>query len=254
MKMRDLEARTGVHRETIRVWFREGLLPEPSRPARNVADYDEGHVRAILAIRELQKVSGLTLPEIKSAMKGRAPARRVEAGAFQHLEGLVAARVGYEKSTSVPIKSLRDRNPHAETDARVFVELGLIDPSPGEDGLELSLSDAKLIEIWGRMRAAGFMEGAGFPPDILDYYSHAAEYVAGNEAKLFLEQVNGRIDEDEAANMLQLALPLMLDFFGLIRQKAFMRNLRAGTREGKTIEIPPVPKPSVRKKKRARAD
>jgi hypothetical protein len=37
LKMRDLERLTGVHRETIRVYFRAGLLPAPDRPKRNVA-------------------------------------------------------------------------------------------------------------------------------------------------------------------------------------------------------------------------
>ncbi|WP_390902446.1 MerR family DNA-binding transcriptional regulator [Sphingomonas bisphenolicum] len=32
--MRELEERTGVHRETIRVYLREGLIPEPARPAK----------------------------------------------------------------------------------------------------------------------------------------------------------------------------------------------------------------------------
>ena len=41
MKMRELEARTGVDREVIRVYFRKGLLPEPHRPARTAADYGE---------------------------------------------------------------------------------------------------------------------------------------------------------------------------------------------------------------------
>ena len=64
MKMRDLEAKTGVNRETIRVYFRKGLLPEPARPARNVADYSDEHVRAINAVRKLQRESGLTLAQI----------------------------------------------------------------------------------------------------------------------------------------------------------------------------------------------
>ena len=34
MKMKELEARTGVGREAIRFYIREGLLPEPERPKR----------------------------------------------------------------------------------------------------------------------------------------------------------------------------------------------------------------------------
>ena len=69
MKMRDLEKQTGVHRETIRVYFRHGLLPEPARPAVNVANYDDSHVQAIIAVRTLQRDDGLTLPQIKEALQ-----------------------------------------------------------------------------------------------------------------------------------------------------------------------------------------
>ncbi|MFM6854428.1 MAG: MerR family transcriptional regulator, partial [Sphingopyxis sp.] len=81
--MRDLEQKTGVNRETIRVFFRLGLLPDPVRPKRNVADYDDSHVQAIQAVRNLQRNDGLTLPQIKALLQGRESTRRVEAGAFR---------------------------------------------------------------------------------------------------------------------------------------------------------------------------
>ena len=95
------------------------------------------------------------------------------------------------------------------------------------------------------MRQVGFIEQIGFSPDILSYYQIASEYVAANEARLFLERVAGRIDEESAAAMLQSALPLMLDFFGLLRQKAFMRFIHDATRDGELslpgpAELPPA--------------
>ncbi|MDB5577860.1 MAG: hypothetical protein JWR80_3036 [Bradyrhizobium sp.] len=249
MKMRELESRTGVNRETIRVYLRHGLIPEPLRPKPNVADYDESHIRAIQAVRELQRESGLTLPQINAALSGETPSRRVEAGAFQHLEELLAMRVGYEEQRAVAIASLRERNPQAAADAAVFGRLGLVTIFDEGDGPQLSLTDAKLVDIWGRMRVAGFVEGSGFPPDILEYYRHASEYVAANEAMLFLDRTEGRIGENEAAAMLQLALPLMLDFFGLLRLKAFMRNIHGATLEGRPVVVPALPAPPKPKRK-----
>ena len=71
MKMRELEVRTGLNRETIRVYLRNGLVPEPVRPKHNVADYDESHVTAIIAVRDLQRDSGLTLNQIKNVLNGQ---------------------------------------------------------------------------------------------------------------------------------------------------------------------------------------
>lgn len=238
MKMRELEAKTGVNRETIRVYFREGLLPEPGRPARNVADYGEEHVRAIQSVRKLQHDSGLTLPQIKATLNGASPRRALGASAFQQLENLVAARVGVEERM-VSIESMLEAHPKARIDARALNRIGVI-TLVRKGGVEwLSLTDAGLVGIWGRMRRVGFDEEHGFPPEIVAYYIEAAEYVAAKEAQLFLERVEGRIGEDEAAAMLEFALPTMLDFFGLIRLKAFLRNIGQKTRSD--AEIKPIP-------------
>ena len=55
LKMKDLETRTDVSREAIHFYLREGLLPEPERPKRNVAHYNEGHVARIKLIKRLQE-------------------------------------------------------------------------------------------------------------------------------------------------------------------------------------------------------
>lgn len=224
MKMRELEGKTGVNRETIRVYFREGLLPEPSRPARNVADYSEDHVRSILAVRKLQRESGMTLPQIRQMLNGGGAGRSLGASVFQHLEELVASRVGVEQGL-VSLETMLQTNPNARIDARALDRIGAIDLIKSPKGDSMSITDAGLVRIWGRMRAVGFDEAHGFPPEIVDYYIEAAEFVAGKEAQLFLERVEGIVSKDEAAAMIEFALPTMLDFFGLIRLKAFLRNI-----------------------------
>jgi DNA-binding transcriptional MerR regulator len=249
MKMRELEARTGVNRETIRVYFREGLLPEPDRPARNVADYSEDHVRAITAVRKLQRDSGMTIPQIKATLNGQRSDRGLGASAFSHLEELVSSRVGVKQGL-VAVSALAEQTPKAPSDAKALDRIGIIDLIESPDGLMLSITDAGLLNIWGRMRGVGFDEEHGFPPEILDYYVEAAEYVAGKEAQLFLDRVEGQIGEDEAAAMLEFALPAMLDFFGIIRQKTFLRNIGDRTKKGSDIE---AIKPGTRAQKNGRA-
>jgi DNA-binding transcriptional MerR regulator len=224
MKMRDLEARTGLHRETIRIYFRHGLLPKPSRPLRNVADYDERHVQAILAVRQLQRDSGLTLRQIKDVLKGRQSERRVEAGAFQNLEALVQTRVGLD-NRKIPIASLLNVFPHAQSDAQALQSIGIIEIVTTGAGPSLSVTDTRLVTIWGEMRMAGFSEEIGFAPQITAFYVEPANFVAGREATQFLERTEGRMNSDRAAEMLQTGLRLMLDFFGLIRTKAFLKHI-----------------------------
>jgi DNA-binding transcriptional MerR regulator len=230
MKMRELETRTGLNRETIRVYLRNELVPEPLRPKHNVADYDESHVTAILAVRDLQRDSGLTLNQIKDVLNGQQGARRVEAGAFQNLETLVATRVGVD-DRQVSIASLVKVWPHAEDDARAFERLGLIDIIPTRKGPSLSVTDSRLVTIWGEMRAAGYTEELGFTPDILTFYKVPAEIVAKRESGLFLELVEGKIDEQAAAALFQAGMRLMIDFFSLLRTKALLNYIHRDAQE-----------------------
>lgn len=228
MKMRDLEQRTGVNRETIRVYFREGLLPPPDRPKPNVAVYDESHVRSIIAIRELQRGRRIPLHQIRRAVEGDASAIPSDAGAFVHLERLVAARVGVDDDV-VPLSSVAELNDHAEADAAALEKAGAIRLARRGGEVVLTRTDAQLVGLWGQMRTAGFNERNGFEPALAGIYVEAAQALAATEVRRFLSIVAGRVSETEAAELAQVALKVMLDFFGLLRMKAVLSEFKAQT-------------------------
>jgi DNA-binding transcriptional MerR regulator len=224
MKMRDLERRTGVNRETIRIFLRQGLIPEPIRTGRNVADYDDTHVRAILAVRELQRNSALTLRQIRATLQGASSEHPVAASAFHHLEELVATRVGMDVQP-ILIGSLSKAFPDAPSDARRLASIGAIKILRSPQGPALSVTDMRLVTIWSEMRQNGFTEELGFTPEMLTFYLQPADAIASSEASLFLERTEGRIDGETAATMLQIGLRLMLDFFGLLRTKRLLERI-----------------------------
>lgn len=236
MKMRDLEVATAVNRETIRVYFRHGLLPEPNRPKPNVADYDDSHVRAIIAVRDLQKNNGLTLKQIGNVLSGKSDDRQVEATAFANLETLVATRVGLD-DRQVMISSLLKVWPHAADDAEAFEKMGLISIIRSRKGLALSVTDSRIVTIWQEMRAAGYTEENGFPPSIVEFYKEPAETIAAEESGRFLEAIGDRWSAEDAAVLFQTGIRLMIDFFGLLRIKALMRNIHF---------VPPASQPKPR--------
>lgn len=242
MKMRELEEKTGVDREVIRILLRKGLLPEPRRLARNAAEYDETHVRAISVVRDLQRGSRLTLDQIKDALAGTGPGRDAGASAYHQLEELLAIRFGLNENPYVPLATLAKRHPMAERDARAFAAMSMVTLVDTPDGPQLTLTDARLVEIWAHIRSAGFIEETGFPPENIAFYLDAARHVARMEAKVFLNGSAGRIPDDKGAAMLQEALPLMLDFFGLLRLKEFMSTIHAALEEGDVCEGDGLPR------------
>src|SRR5262249_12432967 len=94
LKMKDLERATGVGRETIRFYIREGLLPEPERPGRNVAWYDESFVERIAVVKDLQRKRYLPLHAIKALIDGEAPPSRAEVKALRAIDGTLYRGLG----------------------------------------------------------------------------------------------------------------------------------------------------------------
>jgi len=60
---------TGVSKETVHYYIREGLLPKPRKQGRNVAEYDDGYVERIRFIKELQDRHFFPLAVIKNILK-----------------------------------------------------------------------------------------------------------------------------------------------------------------------------------------
>lgn len=238
MKMRELELRTGVHRETIRVYLRHGLIPPPERPRKTVAHFSEEHVQAIKAVRRLQQEDRLSLAQITGIVNGQAVHQPVSVSAFAQLEQLVAARVGLE-DTLVTLDALANRYPHAHTDAKALAKTKAVEIIKDDKGVDaLSRTDAQLVSIWGEMRKKGFTDNLNFRADMLDFYVDAANFVAAWDARTFLDRTEGRIDATTAAEMIEHALELMLNFFGLLRRKAFMEAIRAGRADQPALSPP----------------
>jgi DNA-binding transcriptional MerR regulator len=230
--MRELEQRTGVHRETIRVYLREGLLPEPRRSARNVADYDEEHVRAILTVRRLQSGQRLSLSRIRRALDGDPSAVPPDADVLRQLGDLVDANLGQDDKL-VPLSALRERNPMAESDARQLRAIGAVRLHRRAGRIMLSHVDAQLVALWGDMRAGGFTEEYGFDPSVVQMHVEAASQLARREVKTFLARLSTGERGAPASEMVDTALSTMLAFFGLLRTRAVLEELRATSEQAR---------------------
>ena len=69
MKISELVKRTGVPKETIHFYIREGLLRKPRKSSVNSAEYNESYVDQIQLIKDLRDNYYLPIPEIKKIVK-----------------------------------------------------------------------------------------------------------------------------------------------------------------------------------------
>jgi predicted DNA-binding transcriptional regulator AlpA len=226
LKMKDLERATGVGRETIRFYIREGLLPEPERPGRNVAWYDESFVDRIALIKELQRKRYLPLHAIKALVDSDTPPSRAEVDALLAIDGTLyrglappaAARVAdVAKRTGLSVREIRRL---ADSEAIELVT------RQGSQWLE---GDAiRFVERWAALRNAGYTEQFGFRPENLRVYVEFVRWLAREELRIFAHGVTGRVDRETASGMAEQGIEIVNELIALLRKTTLLRYIAEG--------------------------
>lgn len=222
LKMKDLEAATGVGRETIRYYIREGMLPEPERPRRNVAWYGDDHVLRIRAIKRLQEERFLPLAAIRELMAS-ADIRALAEGRGAEIAALLPEMLG--EATDAPRAGLETVSSETGLDRdelAQLVERGIVEADA--DGT-LDARDVEICRLWGRVRAAGYRAADGFDIDHLQRYQDLTTWLAGIEVDLFLHSLGSRLDQEQAAERGAEGLLLGNALLGALRVRAALRAL-----------------------------
>ncbi|QUD86877.1 MerR family transcriptional regulator [Phenylobacterium montanum] len=224
MKMRELEQRSGVGRETIRYYIRMGLLPEPARPKANVADYGEEHVGRLATIRRLQAQHYLPLSFIKTLLERPGHGEAIGIPGFDSLLlgrlGMVVSGPGSTwaeapAATGLPFEDLE-----------ILAKDGVISPSGQGEERRLDAIDLRIAEGWGRMRAAGFTPEAGWFPQDIKIHADAMRELAELEIERFFTRVPGGRSPEEAAELGRAGIEIVNDMISLLRVKFLLEALR----------------------------
>ena len=222
MRMRELEKASGVGRETIRYYIREGLLPEPDRASRNSASYTDGHVTRLRAIKRLQEERFLPLAVIRSLLDGEAGDRWLAPAAFPMLDALLAARLEAGGTARVPVARV---TAELGSEARTIDEhaaTGMI--SIDADGM-MSARDAGILATIKELGDIGFTEELGFNGEQMRFYVDFVEWVTTQEMRLFLQGTAGQVGEAQALDMAERGVSVINDLLSQLRTRALLRKL-----------------------------
>jgi DNA-binding transcriptional MerR regulator len=175
MKISELVKRTGVPKETIHFYIREGLLRKPRKSGVNSAEYNEHYVDQIQLIKDLRDNYYLPIPEIKKVVKNfkkQSPSAQAisqfHSRFFRPADRLyaneIAGRDAFRSATGLGRKWL------AKAEG-----WGVITPDVLDDGEVLfSRDDAAISKLMVDMDRLGFGPKDGFDPEDL---RHIAEFV-----------------------------------------------------------------------------
>ncbi len=223
MKMKELEARTGVSRESIRYYIREGLLPQPKKPKRNVAEYGALHVERTQLIKRLQDEHFLPLKVVKKVLNKVADEAALSA----------LSRPGLAQLLSALVQDTEDQAPVSSADLAASTCLS-IEEIEGmaeaqairidENGV-LAARDAEIVRLWADARTAGFTSERGYDTAFLERYVAIVEQWSELEADHFLDRFADTPDE-EAAQIGARGLAISNRLAALLHNNAVLRRLR----------------------------
>ncbi len=221
MRMRELERASGVGRETIRFYIREGLLPEPSRATRNSASYSEDHVLRLKAIKRLQEERFLPLAVIRTLLDTENAERWLAPSAFPMLDSLLATRLGVE-TRRVPLADLAQTLGFTAIQLDENIASGMI--GVDEDGC-ISVGDAAILRLIGELEAIGFTPDLGFSDEIMRLYLDFIDWITNQEMRVFFEHTAGRVAEARALDMAESGVSVINELLGRLRTRALLRKL-----------------------------
>ena len=226
MKMKELESRTGVSRESIRYYIREGLLPEPKKLKRNVAEYGIEHVERTQLIKRLQDEHFLPLKVVKKVLDTVTDQASRGTLSRPALSQLLSSLIqGNEDSTPISVTDLVASTCLSEEDIEEMAAVNAIEIDP--KGL-LSAQDAEVVRLWADARSAGFTADRGWGRDFLKRYVEICEQWAELETGRFLAAFADTPDE-EAAEIGARGLAISNRLAALLHNHAVLRLIREST-------------------------
>lgn len=186
MKISSVVKRTGVPKETIHFYIREGLLRKPRKSGINIADYNENHVKQIRFIKELRENYYFPIPLIKRIIrkvKKQPSADRaffeLHSKYFRPADRLltreIVGRDAFHETTGLGRKWIR-----------MAEEWGLIEPEIRDGQAVYSLDDVAIGKLMLDMDRIGFGPKDGHDPEDLRYIADfVKEFVVNSFQKYY---------------------------------------------------------------------
>jgi DNA-binding transcriptional MerR regulator len=214
-KMKDLCELTGVERQAVHFYIQEGLVPEGHKTGRNMAYYGERHVERIRLIKKLQEEQFLPLKAIRAIIEERdetfSPAQKqLLSDVKDRLRSTPGAIA--DRTETVPVSAVLEAAKVDRRDFEEMVEIGIIATTKGPKGRMLvSKEDAWIVELWGRLRSAGFTRELGFSPRLMTFFEEAIASILQKEVEILHSRL-GMLPAEQLAAMVARALPLVGEF------------------------------------------
>lgn len=219
MKISQLVKRTGVPKETIHFYIREGLLRKPRKSGVNAAEYNESYVDQIRLIKDLRDNYYLPIPEIKKIIKDfkkQSPSDQAVSQFysrfFRPADRLLATEVNgreaFREITGLGLKWLNKAE-----------QWGVITPEIRNGDVIYSPDDLAIGKLMVDMDHIGFGPSDGFDPEDLRHIAEfVKKYVVTAFKKYYLNNLEKLTSKEYVERAGQFHEAISLFFYHLYRK------------------------------------
>ena len=228
MRMRELTAATGVTKATVLHYIKEGLIPKPIKPSKNVAFYNDSHVNAIRLVKELQSKRFLPLSVIKQVMKGGRGGLTIdEIRTLVEMNGKLFRNIQEAPRENLLLpEELSERTGVSMENIRIMERAKMIHPIKKGKKKFFEEDDIRIVECYGKMQEAGYTSELGFDASVLRIHLDLMKILVEEEAKLLLSRVSGRIDVQDIPKMVEEATARLNSIMGLFHKKEIIATAK----------------------------
>ena len=221
MKISELVKKTGVPKETIHFYIREGLLRKPRKSGINSAEYGERYVDQIQLIKDLRDNYYLPIPEIRKIVKKYKKQSPSDQAVSQFhskfsrpmdrlLTAEVIGRDAFREATGLGRKWLSKA-----------IQWGLLSPESRDDEEVFSADDVAIGKLMVDMERVGFGPKDDFDPEDLKYMADFIRgYVDNNLNKYYKTNLEKLRSEDYSEKASHYHEIISLFFYYLFRKYA----------------------------------
>ena len=174
LRMKDLIRLSGLQRQTIHYYIKEGLLPPVRKSATKSALYGNEHLERLLQISTLRNEQFLPIKAIRALYNDEA-ALALSEQQRSYLQGLKLGLPDSIRPGAEDYLPLVDATPDSVSDEDVqsMHSCGLINVVNSDNKALVSQEDASILQAWGELRALGFTSEKGYEPDLLKLWDSA---------------------------------------------------------------------------------
>jgi DNA-binding transcriptional MerR regulator len=226
MKLRELVKASGVSRETIQFYLREGVLPKPRKRYGGQADYDERYIHLIHRIKDLQENHYLPLSVIKSILRRLKKATPDQEHFFNlQSEFFSPVKQFFTDAEIVGEKSFQKVTGMGSKWRAKAEDWGIITPRVNNGDKVYDLEDIAIGKLMVEMDRTGFGPKDGVDPEILKHHRDAIYGVIRKSTRRFPDKYIKNLSAEEFLDFGNRMMNLMgIYFYFLYRKLAKNEN------------------------------